>query len=89
MKLTKILGICVTSLFLMTSCDLDEEVYTFSSNDKLVAAGKYEELVAGAYNTLHFPFEWGNYHNIVNFDTDYQSGPTWAFGSIGAGNFYD
>jgi len=31
----------------------------------------------------------GNYHELVNFDCDYQTGPGWAFGSIGAGNFYN
>lgn len=68
---------------------LDEKTYTFVSGEDLASSNSYEELVAGAYNTLNFGFEWGNYHNIVNFDTDYQSGPTWAFGAIGAGNFYE
>ncbi len=68
---------------------LDEEVYTFVSADELVAKGSYKELVTGAYNVLNYPFEWGNYHDVVNFDTDYQSGPTWAFGALGAGNFYE
>ncbi len=68
---------------------LDEQAYTFVSGEDLIKAGSYAELVAGAYNTLSFPFEWGNYHNIVNFDSDYQTGPTWAFGDLGAGNFYE
>ena len=89
MKLTKIFGVFVAGLFLLSSCELEEETYTFVAGEDLVASGKYAELVAGAYNTLHFPFEWGNYHNMVNFDTDYQTGPTWAFGSIGAGNFFE
>lgn len=46
-------------------------------------------MVAGAYHTLHWPFTWGNYHSVVNFDCDYQTGPSWAFGDEGAGNFYD
>jgi len=68
---------------------LDEKVYTFVSGEDLVAAKSYNELVSGAYNPLTWGFEWGNYHNIVNFDTDYQTGPTWAFGTLGAGNFYE
>lgn len=82
--------VCLT-LCLSTACKkmLDEEVYTFVSGEDLVAKGSYKELVTGAYNTLSFPFEWGNYHNVVNFDSDYQSGPTWAFGTLGAGNFYE
>jgi len=74
-----------------TSCSdfLDEKVYTFVSGEDLVESKSYKELVSGAFNPLTWGFEWGNYHNIVNFDTDYQTGPTWAFGSLGAGNFYE
>jgi len=83
--------IAVACILFTTSCSdlLDEKTYTFIAGDDLVASKKYDQLVAGAYNTLHYSFEWGNYHNIVNFDCDYQSGPAWAFGSIGAGNFYE
>lgn len=89
MKLIKIVSSCVAIILLISSCSLDEETYTFVSGEDVAANGKYDQLVAGAYNTLHFPFEWGNYHNVVNFDCDYQTGPTWAFGTLGAGNFYD
>lgn len=89
MRISRILISNILCLSLLTSCGLDEETFTFVSGDDLSANGKYAELVAGAYNTLHFPFEWGNYHAIVNSDTDYQSGPTWDFGTIGAGNFYN
>lgn len=81
----------ITLFAVCSSCSdwLDEETYTFISGEDLVANKEYDQLVAGAYNTLHYSFEWGNYHNIVNFDCDYQSGPTWAFSNIGAGNFYE
>jgi len=88
-----ILKYIVATFILVTgsSCSdmLDEKVYTFVSGENLVAAKSYNELVSGAFNALSFGFEWGNYHNIVNFDTDYQTGPTWAFGTLGAGNFYE
>ncbi len=87
MKLTKILSISIASMFLLSTCTLDEEVYTFVSGDDVAAAQSYDQLVAGAYLTLLFPFEWGNFHNAVNFDSDYQTGPNWAFGKVGAGNF--
>ena len=73
----------------LMSCDLDEQTFTFVSGDDVAANKGYQELVNGAYATLEFPHEWGSYHEIVNFDCDYQSCPTWAFGSIGAGNFYN
>ncbi len=92
MKLNIFKNILVSgSLILFCSCSnmLEEKTYTFISGEDLVKNGSYDQLVAGAYNTLHYSFEWGNYHNIVNFDCDYQSGPSWAFGSIGAGNFLE
>ena len=82
-------GVLILITSFSCSNALDEEVYTFVSGENLIAAKSYNELVSGAYNALTFPFEWGNYHTVVNFDTDYQTGPTWAFGSLGAGNFYE
>lgn len=89
-----ILKYIIATIIIITgaSCSdkvLDEKVYTFVSGEDLVASKSYNELVSGAYNALTWGFEWGNYHNIVNFDTDYQTGPTWAFGTLGAGNFYE
>jgi SusD family. len=92
MKYNILKYIVATFIFVTgSSCSdmLDEKVYTFVSGENLVAAKSYNELVSGAFNALSFGFEWGNYHNIVNFDTDYQTGPTWAFGTLGAGNFYE
>lgn len=90
MKLSKLLAVYAISLFILGACSLDEKTFTFVSGEDVAAARSYDQLVAGAYLTLDFPFEWGgNYHNLVNFDCDYQTGPTWAFGEIGAGNFYD
>jgi hypothetical protein len=76
---------------IVSSCSsmLDEKAYTFVSGDELVSNKSYKELVTGAYNVLSYPFQWGNYHTVVNFDTDYQTGPTWAFQDMGAGNFYE
>ncbi len=89
MKFKKLLYISALSLSLLTACDLDEKTFTFVSGDDVAAAGSYDQLVSGAYLTLEFPFEWGSYAELVNFDCDYQTGPTWAFGAIGAGNFYN
>lgn len=60
---------------LMTSCSLDEEVYTFISGEDLAADGEYELLVNGAYQPLAWLFEWGSYDSAVNYDNDYQTGP--------------
>ena len=90
MKSLKIMVITVACTLLISACDsLDEKTFTFVAGEDVAADKGYDQLVNGAYCTLLFPFEWGNYHTIANFDCDYQTGPTWAFGDIGAGNFYD
>ena len=89
MKLPKIILFLFAGAISVTSCDLDEQTFTFVSGDDVAAAGGYDNLVASAYESLEHSFEWGNYHTVVNFDCDYQTGPTWAFGDIGAGNFYN
>ena len=89
MKFTKILATCTAGLFMMNSCTLDEEVYTSMAGEVVVQEGNYSALVAGAYSTLGYLFEWGSYHGVVNLDNDYQSGPSWAFTTMGNGNFYN
>lgn len=89
MKISKLLSISLVCTTILASCDLDEETYTFVSGEDVVAQKGYEELVSSAYQTLLWPFEWNNYPYVVNMDCDYQSGPSWAYGSTGAGNFYD
>uniref|UniRef100_UPI003216D7E8 RagB/SusD family nutrient uptake outer membrane protein n=1 Tax=uncultured Draconibacterium sp. TaxID=1573823 RepID=UPI003216D7E8 len=81
----------IALIVIVSACSdlLDEKTYTFIAGEDLVDNKNYDQLVAGAFNPLNFGFEWGNYHTMVNFDCDYQSGPSWAFGSIGAGNFYE
>ena len=68
---------------------LDETTYTIVSGEDLVEKGSYDQLVTGAFSSLNYNFEWGGYHNAVNFDNDHQSGPAWAYGTMGAGNFYE
>lgn len=89
MKFTKIVATCTASLFMMSSCSLDEEVYTSMAGEVVAQEGNYEALVSGAYATLGYLFEWGAYHEAVNLDCDYQSGPSWAFTKVGNGNFYN
>jgi starch-binding outer membrane protein, SusD/RagB family len=89
MKNLKTIVLTAVCSLLLVSCSLDEKTFTFVAGEDVAADKSYDQLVSGAYCTLLFPFEWGNYHQIANFDCDYQTGPTWAFSEIGAGNFYD
>ena len=52
MKFKNILMALGLGSMLMTSCTLDEEVYTFISGEDLSADGEYELLVNGAYQPL-------------------------------------
>lgn len=52
MKFKNILMALGLGSMLMTSCTLDEEVYTFISGEDLSADGEYELLVNGAYQFL-------------------------------------
>ena len=89
MKFKNILMALGLGSMLMTSCTLDEEVYTFISGEDLSADGEYELLVNGAYQPLAWMFEWGSYDSATNYDNDYQTGPGWAFKETGTGNFYN
>lgn len=90
MKSLNILALTAACSLMLSACDsLEEKTFTFVAGEDVAADKSYDQLVSGAYCTLLFPFEWGNYHQIANFDCDYQTGPTWAFAEIGAGNFYD
>lgn len=89
MKFNKILSTCAVGLLLVTSCSLDETVYTSMSGENVAIEGNYDALVAGAYSTLSYQFEWGIYHVVANLDCDYQSGPDWAYKTVGNGNFYN
>ena len=60
MKIKNILMTLGLGSMLMTSCSLDEEVYTFISGEDLAADGEYELLVNGAYQPLAWLFEWGS-----------------------------
>lgn len=54
MKFKNILMALGLGSMLMTSCTLDEEVYTFISGEDLSADGEYELLVNGAYIGYYF-----------------------------------
>lgn len=89
MKIKHILTLAVAGILSLSSCDLNEETFTFVSGEDVAAEGGYDKLVASAYQVLGWPFEWGNFHTTANFDCDYQTGPSWAFTGFGTGDFYE
>jgi hypothetical protein len=74
--------------FMLASCKLDEKVYDFVSptqvGDSNAAADKW---ALGAYNELSIMFRFSEFPAVLEYDDDYTTGPSWAFGELGAGNF--
>lgn len=47
-----------------------------------------EQWVTGVYSKwIYDIFCWGYFPRVLEFDADYISGPSWAFGKFGVGNF--
>ena len=74
-----------------TSCEkwLEEESFDFTQPDDIEDSdagatqwliGTYSKLGDNLFNSNTFPMVW-------IYDEDYLTGPDWAFGNIGAGNF--
>lgn len=79
------------SFGLFSSCTdaLTEKSYDFISpygvGDSDAAADMW---VMGTYNKIDDDmFRWGQFPRVLDFDCDYVTGPDWAFGDLGAGNF--
>lgn len=79
--------ICTLAL-LVTSCDLDEKPYDFTSPEQVGdsddAADKW---MMGVYNQYAQLFRYSEFPAVLEYDCDYTTGPSWAFGELGAGNF--
>jgi len=79
------------TLGLFSSCtdDLKEKAFDFISpsgvGDSDAAADMW---VVGTYNKIDDDmFRWFQFPRVLDFDCDYVTGPDWAFGDLGAGNF--
>lgn len=83
--------IFASGLLLSTSCEdaLQEEVYDFLSPSSLEDSPTGADLLlTGAYTTLNESlYRYDVWPRMGNFDDDYSTGPSWAFGSLGSGNY--
>jgi len=74
--------------FMLASCKLNEKVYDFVSPEQVgdsdAAADKW---ALGTYNELSLMFRFSEFPAVLEYDCDYTTGPSWAFGELGAGNF--
>ncbi|GCB33412.1 RagB/SusD family nutrient uptake outer membrane protein [Bacteroides faecalis] len=74
----------------MTSCEdwLKEESYDFIQPDDIEDSDKgANQWLTGSYSKLLTMFNSNNFPLIWEYDSDYLTGPSWAFGTYGAGNF--
>lgn len=74
--------------FTVASCTLKERVYDFTGPEQIgdsdAAADKW---AVGVYNQIGLMFRYSEFPAVLEYDCDYTTGPTWAFGELGAGNF--
>ncbi len=84
------LSLCATTM-LLESCNkyIEEDtsgLVTIESIDDSEQGCNY--WVSGVYSKwVYDVFCWGYFPRVLEFDSDYISGPDWLFGSFGAGNF--
>ena len=92
-NIKNILLACATGVLLSTglsSCQdwLKEETYDFTQPDDIEDsdAGATQWLI-GCYSRLSTLFNGNTFPMVWLYDEDYLTGPSWAFGTLGAGNF--
>lgn len=85
--------LCVVTLPYLTSCSSALEEKGFDFVDETMVPDSDEgaaQWVTGAYSVLTYElFRWDAFPHVLDFDCDYMTGPDWAFGKFGSGNFQD
>lgn len=74
----------------MTSCNdwLKEESFDFIRPEDVEDSDKgAQQMLVGAYGKLLDMFHSNRIPMVWEFDSDYITGPSWAFGTYGVGNF--
>lgn len=88
MKKIKIFTLLVAASLATTSCKdfLEEKPLDFIgpaqvTEPNLIANGALNTLTSGSM------FRYGQFPNLWDYDSDDATGPSWAFGDVGAGNY--
>ncbi len=92
--MNKVAVICAAAaLFTSVGCSkyLEETPYDFISIEQLEDSEEaMDYLVTGVYSKwCDNILRYNNFPYSIELDADYISGPSWLFGSLGAGNFQD
>lgn len=92
-KIKHIILVCAAGVLLsagLSSCQewLKEETYDFTQPDDIEDSDAgAEQWLIGCYNRLGTLFNGNTFPMVWLYDEDYLTGPSWAFGTLGAGNF--
>ncbi len=92
--MNKVAALCAAAaLFTSVGCSnfLEETPYDFISIEQLEDSEEsMDYLVTGVYSKwCDNMLRYNNFPYSIELDADYISGPSWLFGSLGAGNFQD
>lgn len=85
-----IIALMVAGTSSLTSCKkfLDEKPYSSITDNDVPDSDKGADMwVMGSYSSLSRMFVYNEFPRVLELDNDYFSGPTYAFGEVGAGNF--
>lgn len=84
-----IFSFLLTILFFSSCSDiLDVNAYSKITNEDIEDSDKGADMwVMGAYNGLSRMYVYDEFPRCLELDNDYVTGPSWAFGELGAGNF--
>ena len=86
-----LLGTLATTFCVSCADMLDEKGFSFV-NDKNIENNDEgaQQWATGAFSVLTYEvFRWNAFPHVLDFDCDYMTGPDWAFGKFGSGNFQD
>lgn len=87
----KLLSRLMFLVLLITSCEdvLKENKFDFISPADIQDSDEGADLwVTGVYNKLsNNIFQYGTWPLLLDIDCDYSTGPEWAYGTFGAGNY--
>lgn len=78
------------SILIFSSCSdiLDVNAFSKITNEGIEDSDQGADMwVMGAYNGLSRMYVYDEFPRCLELDNDYVTGPSWAFGELGAGNF--
>ncbi|MEA4984138.1 MAG: RagB/SusD family nutrient uptake outer membrane protein, partial [Paludibacter sp.] len=78
------------TILIFSSCSdiLDVNAFSKITNEDIEDSDQGADMwVMGAYNGLSRMYVYDEFPRCLELDNDYVTGPSWAFGELGAGNF--